>query len=251
MQHNCSIAGMADRKSALRQADGIAAACRIHDASGRDRLCRARLCSSGKVLINKVRMPTSSAAWWLMDDTASSGKSRRVYPAFRGDAGAKKITPCRCRCCATGLRTIVFGAGDTSQLSLRYMPVSSDIQNGDLLADFRIDAFIRQGIPVAKVDKSSAIRAVSLCTYHLPAGRRVDKHRHLLILSSLPKLPELPAVDTAAAETEKNPNPGEKIMLTHIPLPIRKIQRPVSTTLMCSACLLALILNGLPWEGIC
>jgi rod shape-determining protein MreC len=102
-----------------------------------------------------------------------------------------------------GLRTIVFGAGDTSQLSLRYMPTSSDIQNDDMLVTSGIDGIYPPGIPVARVVKIERDAAYPFARVTCLPLAGVDKHRHLLILSSLPKLPERPEEKSAAIEAAK------------------------------------------------
>jgi rod shape-determining protein MreC len=96
-----------------------------------------------------------------------------------------------------GLRTIVFGAGDTSQLSLRYMPVSSDIQHDDLLVTSGIDGVYPPGIPVAKVVKIERDPAYPFARITCLPVAGVDNHRHLMILSGLPQPPERPAGEQA------------------------------------------------------
>jgi rod shape-determining protein MreC len=53
----------------------------------------------------------------------------------------------------TGLRAVVFGSGDISNLALRYMPISADIQPGDVLVTSGLDGTYPPGLPVAKVIK--------------------------------------------------------------------------------------------------
>jgi rod shape-determining protein MreC len=101
-----------------------------------------------------------------------------------------------------GLRTILFGTGDTSQLSLRYMPVSADIQNDDVLVTSGIDGIYPPGIPVAKVVKIERDAAYPFARVICLPIAGVDKHRHLLILSSLPKQPDRPA-ESAASDADK------------------------------------------------
>jgi rod shape-determining protein MreC len=99
----------------------------------------------------------------------------------------------------SGLRSVAFGAGDTSQLSLRYMPVSTDIVKGDVLVTSGIDGIYPPGIPVAKVEKIERDAAYPFARIVcLPVGG-VDKNRQLLILSAMPKLPERPEVESAPA----------------------------------------------------
>lgn len=164
-----------------------------------------------KVLINKGADANLQRGLVVMDDNGIVGQITRVYPWLSEvTLVTEKDHAVPVQVLRNGLRTIVFGAGDTSQLSLRYMPVSSDIQNGDLLVTSGIDGIYPQGIPVAKVDKIERDPAYPFARITCLPVAGVDKHRHLLILSSLPKLPELPAAEPAAAEAEKNPKPRRK-----------------------------------------
>lgn len=164
-----------------------------------------------KVLINKGADANLQRGQVVMDDNGIVGQVTRVYPWLSEvTLVTEKDHAVPVQVLRNGLRTIVFGAGDTSQLSLRYMPVSSDIQNGDMLVTSGIDGVYPQGIPVAKVDKIERDPAYPFARITCLPVAGVDKHRHLLILSSLSKLPELPAEDPAAAEAEKNPKSRRK-----------------------------------------
>lgn len=157
-----------------------------------------------KVLINKGADASLQPGQVVMDDSGIVGQITRVYPWLSEvTLVTEKDHAVPVQVLRNGLRTVVFGAGDTSQLSLRYMPVSSDIQNGDVLVTSGIDGIYPQGIPVAKVDKIERDAAYPFARITCLPVAGVDKHRHLLILSSLPKLPEPPAEEPAAATAEK------------------------------------------------
>ncbi len=51
----------------------------------------------------------------------------------------------------SALRGVLFGIGDDGAVELRYMPVSADVQNGDVLVTSGIDGTYPSGLPVAKV----------------------------------------------------------------------------------------------------
>lgn len=164
-----------------------------------------------KVLINKGADANLQTGQVVMDDNGIVGQITRVYPWLSEvTLVTEKDHAVPVQVLRNGLRTIVFGAGDTSQLSLRYMPVSSDIQNGDVLVTSGIDGIYPQGIPVAKVDKIERDPAYPFARITCLPVAGVDNHRHLMILSSLPKLPEPPAEEPAAADTDKNPKSRRK-----------------------------------------
>ncbi|MDP2144796.1 MAG: rod shape-determining protein MreC [Gallionella sp.] len=125
----------------------------------------------------------------VMDDMGIVGQVTRVYPWISEvTLITEKDHAVPVQVVRNGLRTIVFGAGDTSQLSLRYMPVSSDIQNGDVLVTSGIDGVYPPGIPVAKVVKIERDAAYPFARISCLPLAGVDRNRQLLILSDLPPL---------------------------------------------------------------
>jgi rod shape-determining protein MreC len=65
-----------------------------------------------------------------------------------------------------------------------------------------IDGIYPQGIPVAKVVKIERDPAYPFAHVTCLPVAGVDKHRHLLILSSLPALPDRPNEKSAAANAD-------------------------------------------------
>ena len=92
----------------------------------------------------------------------------------------------------TGLRAIVFGNGKDGTLDLRFMPINADVEVGDTLVTSGIDGTYPPGIPVAKVIKIEHDSAYPFLNVTCLPIAGVDNHRHLLILSSLSKLPSRP-----------------------------------------------------------
>lgn len=160
-----------------------------------------------RLLVNKGANDNVLAGQVVMDDTGIVGQITRVYPWLSEvTLITEKDHAVPVQVLRNGLRTIVFGAGDTSQLTPRYMPVNADIQNDDMLVTSGIDGIYPPGIPVAKVVKIERDAAYPFARVTcLPVGG-VDKYRHLLILSGTPKLPERPLDKSAPAETEKRAN---------------------------------------------
>ena len=156
-----------------------------------------------KVLINKGADADVRIGQVVMDDIGIVGQITRVYPWLSEvTLITEKDHAVPVQVLRNGLRTIVFGAGDTSQLSLRYMPVSADIQNDDVLVTSGIDGIYPPGLPVARVVKIERDAAYPFAHVTCLPVAGVDKHRHLLILSSLPKLPERPDEKSAAADAD-------------------------------------------------
>jgi rod shape-determining protein MreC len=158
---------------------------------------------SRKVLVNKGADADVRLGQVVMDDNGIVGQITRVYPWLSEvTLVTEKDHAVPVQVLRNGLRAIVFGSGDTSQLSLRYMPNSADIQKDDVLVTSGIDGIYPQGIPVARVitvEHDAAYPFAHIICLPL-AG--VDKHRHLLILSSMPRLPERPNENSASPSSE-------------------------------------------------
>ena len=150
-----------------------------------------------KIYLDKGTQKNVVAGQIVMDETGVVGQVTRVYPwlsevtLITDKDHAVPIQMLR-----TGLRAVVFGSGNISNLSLRYMPVSSDIQVDDVMVTSGIDGTYPPGLPVAKVlriDRDPAYPFAQILCAPL-AG--VDQQRQLMIISGLHKLPELPIDDS-------------------------------------------------------
>ena len=156
-----------------------------------------------KVLVNKGANADIQIGQVVMDDVGIVGQITRVHPWLAEvTLITEKDHAVPVQIARNGLRTILFGAGDTSQLSLRYMPISADIQDDDVLITSGIDGIYPPGIPVARVTKIERDPAYPFAQITCLPLAGVDNHRHLMILSSLPKPPELPP-QPPALEVEK------------------------------------------------
>jgi len=157
-----------------------------------------------KVLVNKGTATDVKPGQVVMDEEGIVGQVTRVYPWLSEvTLITEKDHAVPVQVVRNGLRTILFGSGDTSQLSLRYMPVSADIQNDDVLVTSGIDGTYPPDIPVAKVVKIERDAAYPFAKVTCLPLAGVDSHRHLLILSSLPKLPDRPAAKPAEGDADK------------------------------------------------
>lgn len=156
-----------------------------------------------KIYLDKGTQKNVVAGQVVMDETGIVGQVTRVYPwlsevtLITDKDHAVPIQMLR-----TGLRAVVFGSGNISNLSLRYMPSSSDIQVGDEMVTSGIDGTYPPGLPVAKViriDRDPAYPFAQILCVPL-AG--VDQQRQLMIISGLHKLPELPVEELKPAEAK-------------------------------------------------
>ena len=148
-----------------------------------------------KLLLDKGAQANVLAGQVVMDDNGIVGQITRVYPWLSEvTLITDKDHAVPVQLLRTGLRAVVFGSGDTSELALRYMPISADIQTGDVLVTSGIDGTYPPGLPVAKVSRIERDPAYPFARIQCSPIAGVGKQRQLLILSGLPKLPERPEI---------------------------------------------------------
>ena len=162
-----------------------------------------------KVLVSKGEDAGIQVGQVVMDDAGIVGQITRVYPWLSEvTLVTEKDHAVPVQVLRNGLRTIVFGAGNTSQLSLRYMPVEADILEGDILVTSGIDGIYPQGVPVAEVVKIERDPAYPFARAICRPIAGVDNHRHLLVLSSLPDLPVRPEDHDSGQVTARSKTTG-------------------------------------------
>jgi rod shape-determining protein MreC len=160
-----------------------------------------------KVLIDKGSQKNIEAGQVVMDQTGIIGQVTRVYPWMSEvTLITDKDHAVPVQLLRTGLRAVVFGSGDISNLSLRYMPISSDIQVDDVLVTSGIDGTYPPGIPVAKVTRIERDPAYPFARILCTPLAGVDQQKYLMIISGLHKLPELPkeVVKTPESKSKKS-----------------------------------------------
>ena len=146
-----------------------------------------------KLLLDKGAQANVLAGQVVIDDSGIVGQVTRVYPWLSEvTLITDKDHAVPVQLLRSGLRAVVFGSGDTSELALRYMPVSADIQVGDVLVTSGIDGTYPPNLPVAKVSRIERDSAYPFARIQCSPVAGVGKQRQLLILSGLPKLPERP-----------------------------------------------------------
>ena len=155
-----------------------------------------------KVYVDKGSQKNVMAGQVVMDETGVVGQVTRVYPWLSEVTlitDKDHAVPIQVQ--RTGLRAIVFGSGNISNLTLRYMPLSSDIQIDDVLVTSGIDGIYPPGLPVAKVIQIERDPAYPFAQILCAPLSGVDQQRQLMILSGLHKLPVLPAEEAKATES--------------------------------------------------
>ena len=99
-----------------------------------------------------------------------------------------------------GLRAIAVGSGGS--IEVPFMPVSADIQNGDVFVTSGIDATYPPGLLVAQVTSVEKNAAYVFAKINARPAAGVDNHRYVLVLP-LP-VSAAPRPETKAAEERKS-----------------------------------------------
>lgn len=159
-----------------------------------------------KVFINKGSMSQVQAGQVVMDSHGIVGQITRTYPWLSEvTLITDKDHAVPVQLLRTGLRTVLLGAGDTSQLTVRYLPISADIQSGDVFITSGIDGVYPAGIPVGKAVKVERDTASPFARVQCLPMAGVDHYRYLLILSSLPKPAEIPVTPESESKSKIKP----------------------------------------------
>lgn len=108
-----------------------------------------------------------------------------------------------------GLRAIAVGSGKDGSIDVPFMPVSADIQNGDLFVTSGIDGTYPAGLVVARVTAVEKNTAYVFAKITAMPAAGVDNHRFVRILTAT--LPASPPPPTQADErrTAKERPPGK------------------------------------------
>ena len=159
-----------------------------------------------KVFIDKGTQKDVAPGQVVIDEMGVIGQVTRVYPWMSEvTLVTDKDHAVPIQILRTGLRAVVFGSGNISNLTLRYMPISSDIQVGDELITSGIDGTYPPGLPVAKVIQIERDPAYPFARILCTPIAGVDQQRQLMIISGLQKAVEIPREETGstASKTKK------------------------------------------------
>jgi len=147
-----------------------------------------------KLFVDKGAQANVQPGQAVVDNRGVVGQVTRTYPLLSEvTLVTDKDNAVPIQIVRNGLRAVVFGSGNTSELELRYQPISADIEVGDELVTSGMDGTYPPALPVAKVIKIERDPAYPFANIICAPLAGVDRHRTLLIVSSVPPLPERPA----------------------------------------------------------
>jgi rod shape-determining protein MreC len=157
-----------------------------------------------KLFVNKGSQANVQAGQVVVDDNGVVGQVTRVYPWLSEvTLVTDKDQAVPIQVLRNGLRAVVFGSGDISEMALRYMPVSADLQEGDVLVTSGIDGTYPANLPVAKIIKIERDPAYPFSRIVCTPLAGVDRHRALMIVSGVPQLPEQPSAGESKADPDR------------------------------------------------
>jgi rod shape-determining protein MreC len=103
-----------------------------------------------------------------------------------------------------GLRAVAVGAGKEGAIDIPFMPVSADVQSGDLFVTSGIDGTYPPGLVVAQVTTVEKNAAYVFAKIVARPAAGVDNYRYVLLLA-------LPKVAAARPETKPEAEPRKAV----------------------------------------
>jgi rod shape-determining protein MreC len=165
-----------------------------------------------KLFVNKGALADVQAGQAVIDNAGVVGQVTRVYPWLSEvTLVTDKDNAVPIQIVRNGLRAVVFGSGNISELELRYQPINADIEIGDELVTSGMDGTYPPSLPVGKVVKIERDPAYPFAHIVCVPLAGVDRHRALLIVSSVPPPPELPPSEAEAKESQHVNKAAKKV----------------------------------------
>ena len=155
---------------------------------------------SRRVIIDKGQQHGIAAGQPVIDQRGVIGQITRIYPWLSEVtliSDAEQSVPVQNL--RNGLRAVLGGAGDDTQLELKFIPLNADFQNGDQLVTSGIDGVYPAGLPVATVSnvERDAGHLFARITCKPLAG--IVNHRQVLVINWQNTAPPAPAEDAPPA----------------------------------------------------
>ena len=166
---------------------------------------------SRKVVIDKGATQGIEAGQAVIDDIGVVGQVTRVYPLL---AEVTLVTDRQLsvpvEVVRNGLRAVVFGGTEGGSMELRFMPINSDVQTGDVLVTSGIDGTYPSGLPVAKVTRIERDSAYAYAKIACVPAAGTEQHRQVLVVAQEWKQPPAPEAEPEArAAKGKRPRKRE------------------------------------------
>lgn len=155
-----------------------------------------------KVIVDKGLTHSIQAGMPVIDDSGVVGQVTNVG-TFTSEVTlvTEKDQSVPVMLVRNGLRAIAVGSGKDGAIDVPFMPVSADIQNGDIFVTSGIDATYPPGLLVAQVTSVEKNAAYVFAKIVAKPAAGVENHRYVMVLP-LPAA-SAPRPETRAAEERK------------------------------------------------
>jgi rod shape-determining protein MreC len=154
--------------------------------------------SQHKLMLNLGTQAGVTAGQAVLDSTGVIGQITRAYPLLSEvTLLTNRDHEIPAQVVRNGLRTVRYGSGNPDLLELRYLPLTADVQVGDLLVTSGIDGTYPAGLPVAKVSSIEHDPAYPYARVKCIPAAGINDHRWLFILFTSQALPARPAGEEA------------------------------------------------------
>lgn len=161
-----------------------------------------------KIVLDRGSHDGVAAGQPVIDDAGVVGQVTRIFP-FTSEVSllTDKDQAIPVQLLRNGMRSVVYGRGQSGLLELRFIVANADIRQGDVLVTSGIDGVYPAGIPVARVSRveNKVTDAFAHITCEPLAG--LGRHRQLLIL--LTAAQPLPRSEPEDRDLKKN-RPGAR-----------------------------------------
>ena len=153
----------------------------------------ARDPATRKIVLDRGSNDSVSLGLPVIDNAGVVGQVTRVFP-FTSEVtlltDREQAIPVQVL--RNGLRSVAYGRGQSGLLDLRFVTPNADILVGDVLITSGLDGVYPAGLAVAKVVRVENSAAGDFGGVVCQPLAGIDRHRQLLILMALTKLPPRP-----------------------------------------------------------
>ena len=175
---------------------------------------------SRRVVIGKGQLQGVEAGSPVMDESGVLGQVTRVYPFVSEITlliDREQVIPVMNT--RTGTRSVAYGdpSPHGGMLELRYMSVTEDVKEGDLLTTSGVDGVYPPGLPVARVASVDRRSDTSFARIQCQPLARLQGVTHVMVLTPMASQggsaagrPAAPASAPAAASGRRGAAPGAR-----------------------------------------
>lgn len=157
-----------------------------------------------RVILDKGSQHEIMAGQVVVDEIGIVGQVTRVFPMLSEvTLITDKEQAVPVQIVRNGLRSVLFGSGDGSNLELRFLAANADVAEGDVLVTSGLDGLYLPGLPVATVKRVDRDTTYAFARIQCEPIAGVERHGQVLILGRRENLPPPPT------EPEKNDAPGK------------------------------------------